>query len=111
MSLRLTGINTPPQSSSRRVPANLTHISYYLCVDKLLDRLVALWQNDQSDCDFASFGAGDEWRGRLNCGYTESRSIITPFVRSFSDTDKIFSFRCVHILVWILVRAIALLAS
>ena len=46
------------------------------------------------------------WRGRLNCGYTESRSIITPFVRSFSDTDKIFSFRCVHILVWILVRAI-----
>ena len=30
--------------------------------------------------------------------------IITPFVRSFSDADQIFSFRCIHEIVRVIVR-------
>ena len=44
----VTGRRLPPQSSSRRVPAKLTHTSCNFCVDKLLDRFLGLWQNEES---------------------------------------------------------------
>ena len=98
----------PPQNSSRTVPAKLTHISCNLCVDKLLDRFVALWQNTISLITLIGRSVRQvAGTGALKRDHVDTSRIATPFARFSYDTDIIFSFRCNHEMVWTLVTTSA----